>query len=884
MLKKLRYIIALNLSIVMIFSSILPVSVFTYASNDKISDVEYELLDKLEIVTHDDLKNIDLNKTVTRAEFTDYIRRFLGIKSLSYDEVPFRDVDSSHPMYGSISTLYAREIIDGKSKYIFAPEATIKVSEGLKILMTALGYQPIALELGGFPAGYLSAASQAGLKGTYILDDELTHAQTIKLLFDALFVNNITGTLIDSNGLKAETSELTFMENVYNVRKMNGLVEETENASFRGNSTLNSDEVRVNTVVYKTLLDMNDCLGHYLTFYVKIDDDGEEEIISYELNSRYNDIIEVDAIDISPATTKNEFVYEDGNVERKIKISSVAVMIYNGWGKINYTDSDLIPASGKVILNDTDCDGLADVIFVKNYNLIIVKKVYNNANELLIVNTSGADFKINKNEIEYKLKVLKNGSEISVSEIGTNDVILVEDSGISDGKQMIVMNVQRKSAEGKLFQVTDKKAKIGDEEFEVNRLFDITNAQKMVGREVVFYLDSDGRVAHIVLKSDGEAYGYLYRSFIEETNDRIMVDILMENDEYKVFELADRVKSNGKSYDSEEIYNMIVEGGVTKMQLVRYQSGNDGKISVLNLAVTVRDDAHEKMLRETDTFRLSSPRKKRFFENRSKLFMSGPGSVYWPDLFIDSTLKVVSRPSETNPKKEDIYFLDYSYFKADMPSYDIEGYDLSETNLLGAVVVYGEKSADVVEKDQEFVVVSEVTQKLNEDDEAVETLVVYERGELKSYPTKENGLLQYKDVPLKCGDITRIIVDNKGFITALEPKPLKFSIVEDYTKYFTDAQSVGSDATAAYPYYQVVVGTVDEIAGDMLKVRVKNADDSSPQYIKSKLRTDTKYVKCFKKRGGYTVDKATKDDLTPGKVIVLRVHWTTLYDVVIYEF
>ena len=89
MLKKLRYIIALNLSIVMIFSSILPVSVFTYASNDKISDVEYELLDKLEIVTHDDLKNIDCIELKTISDINKYsfvVESFPDICQI--DEVP----------------------------------------------------------------------------------------------------------------------------------------------------------------------------------------------------------------------------------------------------------------------------------------------------------------------------------------------------------------------------------------------------------------------------------------------------------------------------------------------------------------------------------------------------------------------------------------------------------------------------------------------------------------------------------------------------------------------------------------------------------------------------------------------------------------------------
>lgn len=847
---------------------------------------EMNLLTAIGTISEENIQNIDLDAKVTRAEFCRYVydlhkyNTYLGDKN----ELPFRDVDSSHKNFNSICVLYQMNVINGKTQYTFEPNSTINGGEALKILMTTLGYQPDAVLKGGFPNGFLSAAVDADIDVSFSVIDELTHRQVIKLLYDALFVIDKSITEYTQWGPEYKGNDELLLETAYGIKEYKGIIEETKYTSFKGSGGLRDNQVKIDGEIFETELDLNDYLGFFVTFYLKTDSNGDEKIVYAYADDKYNDVLTVEADNIDDKTSKDSFVYIDENNKTKtVEISKVVNVICNGFGKPDFTKEDLIPKTGTVTLIDSDNDNKQDVIIVADYETIVVKEIFNTENALTITNKNGEDFLVEK-ESGVDVLVYKNEALTDFSDIKNGNVLFIKDSGADNGKRLVEIFISTKTVNGKMISLVDDTVTIADAEYKINNSMEVSGIQRFVGTNVTGYLDISGKIAYVETGTGGEAYGYLYSIFRTDEDD-IRANILTDDNEYRTMKLADKVSCNNQRIDTEKVYELFTNNGKTKMQLIRFKQNSDGEIVALNYAVAVSDDEHEETLREEGIFRISAPRKKRFFENRSKLFMSGPGAVYWTDLFIDSSLKVVLRPSTDNPSKEEIYFLDYSYFKADMPSYDIEGYDLSDTNMLGAVVVYGEKSAESVEKDQEFVVVDKIADVLYEDGEVYKTLVVFERGEQKQYPVKDAKILQYNGVELKRGDITRIVVDNKGFVIALENTPLKFSITENYTKYYTDAESCGSDATAAYPYYQVVVGEVKEVSGDMLKLRVKDSSDGKPVYLKAKLRTDTKYVKCDNFRENeYVLSKGVRSDLIPGSVVVLRIHWTTLFDVVIYNF
>jgi len=84
----------------------------------------------------------------------------------------------------------------------FAPEQNISFSEALKILVIALGYEPVA-EKSGYLYGYLEVASDIGISTGISFSSEqlLTRENAAKLIHNSLYLPiMISNTVDDENG------------------------------------------------------------------------------------------------------------------------------------------------------------------------------------------------------------------------------------------------------------------------------------------------------------------------------------------------------------------------------------------------------------------------------------------------------------------------------------------------------------------------------------------------------------------------------------------------------------------------------------------------------------------------------------------------------------
>ena len=102
------------------------------------------------------------DELVTRGQFALEISRAMGIEKMPAGyKLPYTDVSQSNVYYEGIYNLYAWRVISD-SEY-FRPNDVITSNEALKIAISALGYDFMALAQGGWPAGYASTASKLGI-------------------------------------------------------------------------------------------------------------------------------------------------------------------------------------------------------------------------------------------------------------------------------------------------------------------------------------------------------------------------------------------------------------------------------------------------------------------------------------------------------------------------------------------------------------------------------------------------------------------------------------------------------------------------------------------------------------------------------------------------
>ena len=98
---------------------------------------------------------------ITRAEMVNMLIRERKISSyLSADtpneEINFTDVDNEHPMYEAIKTAVNAKMISGYGDGTFRPDEYVTYEQAIKMILSMLGYEPMADMYGGYPTGYMA--------------------------------------------------------------------------------------------------------------------------------------------------------------------------------------------------------------------------------------------------------------------------------------------------------------------------------------------------------------------------------------------------------------------------------------------------------------------------------------------------------------------------------------------------------------------------------------------------------------------------------------------------------------------------------------------------------------------------------------------------------
>ncbi len=130
------------------------------ASEEYAEAIEY--LNSVGIMVGDDQGNFNPDKPVSRAEMATIICRLLGKTENLPTSAQFTDVPVSHWANGYISKAAELGVVDGYGNKKFGPSDTVKYEDALTMIVRAMGQTEYALELGGYPDGFMIAATELG--------------------------------------------------------------------------------------------------------------------------------------------------------------------------------------------------------------------------------------------------------------------------------------------------------------------------------------------------------------------------------------------------------------------------------------------------------------------------------------------------------------------------------------------------------------------------------------------------------------------------------------------------------------------------------------------------------------------------------------------------
>lgn len=143
---------------------------------DFAAGLEKELFDltSLGIMQGDENGEMHLEGEVTRAEFAAMVLRLTKMEDLAElykNDVVFSDVPAGEWYTGYINGTVNAGYMNGYSEGTFGPNDPVLFEQAAKVLITILGYEPVAQQNGGYPNGYTMTATTTGLtKGAAIAE------------------------------------------------------------------------------------------------------------------------------------------------------------------------------------------------------------------------------------------------------------------------------------------------------------------------------------------------------------------------------------------------------------------------------------------------------------------------------------------------------------------------------------------------------------------------------------------------------------------------------------------------------------------------------------------------------------------------------------------
>ena len=150
------------ISFILLVAIVTSVSVYAEPTQGQLDDLK-----ALKIMVGDEDGNMRLEDTITRAEATKMICTIYGLDLDTFannvEPSKFPDVPDSHWAKNYINAMKDCGIVQGDEKGNFNPEADITNEEIIKMLVTVMGYGPMAEQTGGYPMGYTRTAQKIGL-------------------------------------------------------------------------------------------------------------------------------------------------------------------------------------------------------------------------------------------------------------------------------------------------------------------------------------------------------------------------------------------------------------------------------------------------------------------------------------------------------------------------------------------------------------------------------------------------------------------------------------------------------------------------------------------------------------------------------------------------
>lgn len=595
------------LSIITLLAMLFSFTVYAEETDEKKHELDLtgydnfiQMLSDLDI----EIPQFELDSSMKKGDYVKSLVAFFG-----YSQTASTYGNSNSAYDGDISVARAMGWITQSGTAEFNSEENITLAEASKMMVNALGYAKKIMLTGNAEQNYYNEAASLGLIDgiTSGWTNPISYAQMLKLFYNALDVNVMK---TDNNGFYEGESMLL---EIHDTEVLKGVVTANKQTGLAGGMYLN-DSIEIDGIVYEC----TDESAHIFlgkAVYALIRDDV---IIHVSENIKKNKVTVIQSDDIEEFTSLRQIKYLNENDKVKdLDFEYPPTVIVNGSLKTisNAGElSELVGQNSELEAIDNDDDGRYEILKITNYITYVVDMI--NYNKGMII-----DSHINKTvELDiddYNVTIIKDGEIAEFTDIATGDVVeisadkeLVADTGERlidyENCEYITILVSNKSVGGIVNRFDTETVTIDESEFEISDYFDTAVKKGFMenvysGMSGAFYVNHAGKLVYVNTASNVlDKYGFLVWGGYMYENDGVSMRIYTSEGTVEKFDLAQKVKVDGKSYNANEQFvelkQLFVDNGGNhkiKNQLVIYRLNSENKISYIDTALVTGDNESE---------------------------------------------------------------------------------------------------------------------------------------------------------------------------------------------------------------------------------------------------------------------------------------------------
>ena len=540
-MKNLRRLLSLVLAMAMVLS--FNVSVSQAAIYEDVPDTHkyaeaINLLSGLGIINGYENGVFKPDHTITRAEAATIIVRTLGLADdVRMGDTIFTDVDGDHWASGYINIAVENGIIDGFPEGTFLPQDNVTYEQMVKMVVCAIGHDPKAKELGGYPDGFIRAASDAKVtKGIAGLGkNPAPRGLVAQLIYNALEVEMMDATSYNTGilGTSYTYNGKTLLNDYLDIEKVDAIVTDTyhtgETYSRRDKFVeLEITEVyglknRVSNSLYEegdviefdegAAEEAGNYLGRAITAYVGEDrDTREDKIFALTIDSARNEEVEVTKEKFHEAKSDETVISYAKRVTDKrvteLDLARGVTVVVNG-AIVNEPITDYFEDFDVMTLVDNNRDNKYDFIFVDMFNEsdgveFVVAEIEEDDDVYYFEGKTG-ELELDYEDDNSLIRIIKDGKEIEPDDIEIDDTITCLDAS----RSIITVYVSSDKVKGYIDEVDydEDEYYINDKPYELSAAF----AEELrAGDEGTFYLNYKGKIAYSTVASRVAGGDYVF--------------------------------------------------------------------------------------------------------------------------------------------------------------------------------------------------------------------------------------------------------------------------------------------------------------------------------------------------------------------------------------